>query len=211
MAAPTKPSAFQPSAYLKRPRFIGGSQPSGQLLHVGIVLQGRGREHPSRGWIIVGRIDEWADPGQYSSIETVGGPVLIVRDDAGTLRASRIFCRHRGALLMEGCGTARMILCPYHAWSYRLNGADIGGAVDVEETVGFDKAEYEFVADPAGDLGRFRLHQLQQQRTVVEGRHRAISPICSLRTTWMIWSSPGARTSRPSATGSSSLKTRWNP
>jgi len=41
----------------------------------------------------------------------------------------------------------------------------------MEETVGFDKAEYELLPI-RWRLGRFRLHQLQQQRTVVEGRHR---------------------------------------
>src|SRR5260370_38669049 len=74
-------------------------------------------------------------------MEAGGGAVLMVRDDAGTLRAFANFCRHRGALLLEGCGTARKILCPYHAWSYRLNGAVLASP-SMDDTEGFDKAEY---------------------------------------------------------------------
>src|SRR5271154_4967936 len=41
----------------------------------------------ARGWIIVGRTDEWPTAGCYRAVETVGGPVLIVRDEEGELRA----------------------------------------------------------------------------------------------------------------------------
>lgn len=95
----------------------------------------------ARGWIIVGRTDEWPTAGCYRAVETVGGPVLIVRDDEGELRAFANFCRHRGAQLLEDCGVARKILCPYHAWSYRLNGALLA-APAMEETRGFDKSEW---------------------------------------------------------------------
>jgi phenylpropionate dioxygenase-like ring-hydroxylating dioxygenase large terminal subunit len=94
-----------------------------------------------RKWILLGRLDEWADPGFYRAMDTVGGPVLVVRDDANVLRAFANTCRHRGALLLEGCGVERKILCPYHAWSYRLNGKLLA-APSMEETIGFQKKDW---------------------------------------------------------------------
>jgi choline monooxygenase len=75
-----------------------------------------------RNWIFVGRADELNNPGDYRAIETVGGPVILLRDEAGTPRAFANCCRHRGSLLLSGSGAARTIVCPYHAWSYRLDG-----------------------------------------------------------------------------------------
>jgi choline monooxygenase len=142
MTAPTKPSAFQPSRYIwKGPALSEARSLPANCYTSEAFFKAEVENIHARGWVIVGRVDEWANPGQYSSIETVGGPVLIVRDGAGTLRAFANFCRHRGALLLEGCGTARKILCPYHAWSYRLNGAVLA-APSMDETEGFDKAEY---------------------------------------------------------------------
>jgi choline monooxygenase len=142
MTAPTKASAFQPSRYLwKGPALSEARSLPANCYTSEAFFKAEVENIHARGWIIVGRVDEWADPGQYRSIETVGGPVLIVKDEAGTLRAFANFCRHRGALLLEGCGTARKILCPYHAWSYRLNGAVLA-APSMDETDGFDRAEY---------------------------------------------------------------------
>ena len=66
-----------------------------------------------RTWFLVGRLDEFPTPGDYRAIDTVGGPVLLVRDEAGVLRAHANFCRHRGSLLLHGAGNVRSIRCPY--------------------------------------------------------------------------------------------------
>ena len=92
-----------------------------------------------RNWLFAGRADELAGRGDYRAIETVGGPVIVLRDGAGSLRAFANCCRHRGSLLLEGSGNIRAISCPYHAWSYRLDGSLIG-APDMDRTIGFDKA-----------------------------------------------------------------------
>ena len=92
-------------------------------------------------WFIVGRTDELPNPGDYRAIDTVGGPVLLVRDEAGVLRAHANFCRHRGSLLLTGGGNVRSISCPYHAWLYRLNGA-LAGAPAMAGTPGFDKRDH---------------------------------------------------------------------
>lgn len=98
----------------------------------------------TKGWILVGRTDEWPETGSYKAIETVGGPVAILRDEQGELRAFANFCRHRGAQLLEGCGVAKRILCPYHAWSFRLDGS-LRVAPSMEETEGFDKKAWSLI------------------------------------------------------------------
>jgi choline monooxygenase len=142
MTAAAEPMAFEPSPYIWTGPDLSEARSLSANCYTSDAFFRAEVEHiHARGWIIIGRTDEWRDPGHYRAVETVGGPVLIVRDETETLRAFANFCRHRGALLLEGCGVARKILCPYHAWSYRLNGAVLA-APSMEETAGFDKGEY---------------------------------------------------------------------
>ena len=94
----------------------------------------------ARAWQFVGRIDE-VPRGGWLAVETVGGPVLLLREKDGTLGAFANSCRHRGARLAEGSGTCLRLACPYHAWSYRLDGS-LGGAPGMDETAGFDTADW---------------------------------------------------------------------
>jgi choline monooxygenase len=97
-----------------------------------------------RRWHLVGRTDEFKTAGDFRAIGTVAGPVILVLDGHGTLRAFANVCRHRGSLLLEGCGTVRSIVCPYHRWAYGLTG-DLVGAPAMKETWGFDQAAYGLV------------------------------------------------------------------
>ena len=76
------------------------------------------------GWMCVGRSDQVPEPGGQRA-EAVGeGGVLLVRDEHGVLRAFANTCRHRGHELLP-CGTAtqqKVIICPYHSWTYGLDG-----------------------------------------------------------------------------------------
>lgn len=93
-------------------------------------------------WICVGRADKIARPGDYF-IQTVGNEnMIIVRDEAGQPRAFYNTCRHRGTLLCENeAGHFRKtIQCPYHAWTYALDGRLIG--IPDEHEMGFDKADF---------------------------------------------------------------------
>lgn len=66
---------------------------------------------------------ECARPGDYACADLGGVPVAIVRQPDGSLRAFVNACRHRAATLLEGCGSLeRVIACPYHGWSYELDG-----------------------------------------------------------------------------------------
>ena len=79
-------------------------------------------QHP----ILMGFGSEWATPGAFRTDDYAGVPILIARGRDGTLRAFLNVCRHRGAKVAQGCGSARVFVCPYHAWSYDLSGKVMG-------------------------------------------------------------------------------------
>ena len=93
------------------------------------------------GWVSIGRSDQWPAPGDFSALEIAGHPVIVVRDKAGNLRAFANSCRHRGTLLLEGSGRAAAITCPFHRWSYGLDGR-LRGAPHMESAPSFNKADY---------------------------------------------------------------------
>ncbi len=76
-----------------------------------------------RGWYYIGRSDPIA-AGDRLVVDVVGESVLVVRDRDGALRAHANVCRHRGARLCDesGTGARGSITCPYHAWSYAMDG-----------------------------------------------------------------------------------------
>jgi phenylpropionate dioxygenase-like ring-hydroxylating dioxygenase large terminal subunit len=63
-----------------------------------------------------------AAPGAYVSRDAGGMPVLAVRGDDGAVRAFRNVCRHRGAAVVCGAGRTTAFVCPYHGWTYQLDG-----------------------------------------------------------------------------------------
>lgn len=76
----------------------------------------------AREWLCAGRADALANPGDYMTMEISGEPVIILRDREGQLRGLSNVCRHRMSTLLEGRGNTRSIVCPYHAWTYNLDG-----------------------------------------------------------------------------------------
>jgi Rieske 2Fe-2S family protein len=94
-------------------------------------------------WVAAGRADEIAAPGQFVRRSFAGADVLIVRDQAGRIRAFHNVCRHRGTRLCdEDAGRfAGSIQCPYHAWTYGLNG-QLLAAPQMDDVPGFTRAEY---------------------------------------------------------------------
>jgi phenylpropionate dioxygenase-like ring-hydroxylating dioxygenase large terminal subunit len=76
-----------------------------------------------RAWILVGHASELAEPGQYVTANVGREPVLVVRGHDGELRAMSNVCRHRASTILEGVGQTRSVMrCPYHAWTYELDG-----------------------------------------------------------------------------------------
>ncbi|WP_428032101.1 aromatic ring-hydroxylating oxygenase subunit alpha [Ancylobacter sp.] len=99
----------------------------------------------AREWICVGRARSLAQPGDYLTYELAGQPVMVVRDREGGLRAFSNVCLHRMSTLLEGTGNRRSIVCPYHAWTYGLDGR-LRGAPFMAETTGFCKDDYALPA-----------------------------------------------------------------
>jgi Rieske 2Fe-2S family protein len=91
----------------------------------------------ARRWVLVGRGAELEGPGSYLTADVAGESVIVVRQGDGTVRAMLNVCRHRGArILLEPHGTCRRtIRCPYHSWSYGLDGSLLG-APNMREAVG---------------------------------------------------------------------------
>jgi phenylpropionate dioxygenase-like ring-hydroxylating dioxygenase large terminal subunit len=94
-----------------------------------------------REWICVGRVDQLARPGDYLTREIAGQPVLVLRDHAGGLRAMSNVCLHRMSTLMQGQGNATTIRCPYHGWTYGLDGR-LRGAAGMGLNQGFRRGDY---------------------------------------------------------------------
>ncbi len=89
-------------------------------------------------WICVGREDELPNPGDYRTTRIGRDEVIVLRDRDGALRAMSNICRHRMMSLLEGEGNiSGRITCPYHAWTYTLDGQLIG-AVHMPDD--FDKS-----------------------------------------------------------------------
>lgn len=97
------------------------------------------QEHIFRkDWLCAGRADALKAPGDYLTMDIAGEPIIVLRDRDGQLRAMSNVCRHRMSILLEGRGTTRAITCPYHAWTYNLDGS-LRGAPAMMHNDGFCK------------------------------------------------------------------------
>jgi len=70
---------------------------------------------------------EIADPGEWRKLDYLGESIIVIRGDDGEVRAFANVCRHRGSRLVDGeAGCAKVLTCPYHAWSYARDGKLVG-------------------------------------------------------------------------------------
>jgi Rieske 2Fe-2S family protein len=96
----------------------------------------------SNHWLLVGHQNDLAKSGDYFLVSVAGESLVITRDQRSTIRGFYNVCRHRGTRLCEKTkGHLSAIQCPYHAWTYALDGRLIG-APHMDEVPGFDKADY---------------------------------------------------------------------
>ena len=95
----------------------------------------------SRTWQAVGRTAQVEKPGQYVTATVAGEPVVAVRGSDGKLRAFYNVCRHHAMTVMnEPCGHAQHMRCPYHGWTYNLEG-ELRGMTEFEGVCNFDRAQ----------------------------------------------------------------------
>jgi phenylpropionate dioxygenase-like ring-hydroxylating dioxygenase large terminal subunit len=89
-------------------------------------------------WICAGRVDQIPAHGDYFTIDLLGHKLVVVRDSDDDVRVLSRICRHRFAEIVHGTGNTRSFQCPYHSWTYRLDGALVGAPM--MEEVDFDRA-----------------------------------------------------------------------
>ena len=89
----------------------------------------------------VGRADSLPNAGDYTTYELAGQPIFVIRGKDGRLRAMSNVCLHRMSTLLEGSGCKKAIVCPYHAWSYNLDGS-LRGAPAMTRNEAFSKDSY---------------------------------------------------------------------
>ena len=95
----------------------------------------------SRTWQVVGRADQVRKPGDYLTANVAGEPIVVVRGQDNQLGAFFNVCRHHAAAVMtEPCGHATILRCPYHGWSYGLDGA-LKGVPEFAGVQNFDPAK----------------------------------------------------------------------
>ncbi|MFZ0315155.1 MAG: aromatic ring-hydroxylating dioxygenase subunit alpha [Candidatus Korobacteraceae bacterium] len=94
-----------------------------------------------RTWQVVARADQLVRRGEFVTAELAGEPLVIVRGSDGQLRAFYNVCRHHAAaVVMDEPGTASIFRCPYHGWSYGLDGS-LKGAPEFEGVCEFDRSQ----------------------------------------------------------------------
>jgi phenylpropionate dioxygenase-like ring-hydroxylating dioxygenase large terminal subunit len=91
-------------------------------------------------WISIGRVDQVAKPGDYFVYELLGERIVAVRDHDGRVHVMSAICRHRGMPVAAGSGNANSFQCPYHRWTYALDGRLLR-APEMERTAGFDRSQ----------------------------------------------------------------------
>jgi phenylpropionate dioxygenase-like ring-hydroxylating dioxygenase large terminal subunit len=112
------------------------------------------REVFAHAWQYGGRAEQVAAPGSYLATDAGGIPILVVRGKDGGLRAFLNVCRHRGAVLTDGCGTRETIQCHYHAWTYDLDGT-LRAAPRSDREPGFDTRDWSLLPASVDTWGPF--------------------------------------------------------
>ncbi|MBI3406875.1 MAG: Rieske 2Fe-2S domain-containing protein [Planctomycetes bacterium] len=106
-------------------------------------------------WQLACRAEQVAGPGQFVTIDIAGEPILVLRDDQGTLRALHNVCRHRAAqVINEPEGKLTKLRCRYHGWTYDLTGR-LRGTPEFEGVQEFHKEEQGLPALAVDTWGPF--------------------------------------------------------
>ena len=91
-------------------------------------------------WLCVGRESWLPQPGDYFTTSHVGEPLIVLRNREGVIKSLSAVCQHRAMFVVEGHGNARGFTCPYHHWSYSLDGK-LMGAPAMDRACNFSKEQ----------------------------------------------------------------------
>jgi len=146
----------------------------------------------SRRWLCAGRADALSGPGDFVRLEVGRESLLLVRGRDRKARAFFNVCRHRGTRLCEAESGrfAGGIQCPYHAWTYALDGTLVG-APHMAEVPWFDREEYPLVGAAAAEWEGFLFVNLAPEPEPLE---TALSPLLGRFAPWRLpWLRPVRR------------------
>lgn len=91
-------------------------------------------------WQFAGHASQVENTGDYFTFEIAGESLFSIRGRDGQIRTFYNVCQHRAHQLVSGAGTTRVVVCPYHAWTYELTGKLRAGP-NISAVEGFDKSE----------------------------------------------------------------------
>ena len=138
----------------------------------------------AHSWICVAHRSELAEPNDYVTREVIGENIVVLRDRDGVLRAFYNVCPHRGHQLLSGSGRAKnVITCPYHAWTFKLDG-ELARARNCENVPNFDPSKASLVPVKVEEYAGFVFINMdqdagtvEQQLPGLEARMRAACPV----------------------------------
>ncbi|NOX31992.1 MAG: aromatic ring-hydroxylating dioxygenase subunit alpha [Actinobacteria bacterium] len=94
----------------------------------------------TNSWVSVARVEDLVQPGDFVAATIASDPIVVTRGRDGGLNAFANVCPHRGSTIVEGSGTASSLQCPYHNWTFRLDGT-LAAAPGMANVDGFDPAD----------------------------------------------------------------------
>ena len=94
-----------------------------------------------KAWNYAGHASQLREPGSYVTVMVADQNIIVLRGQDGELRAFYNVCSHRAHELLKGCGKAKLITCPYHAWTYHTDGR-LRSAVGQKRVAHFEAKEF---------------------------------------------------------------------
>lgn len=145
----------------------------------------------ARHWLCAGREERITRPGDYLLVNIAGESLILVRDREGVPRAFFNVCRHRGTRICteERGHFGQSIQCPYHAWTYGLDGRLLA-ARHMQDVPDFDKHDYPLVAAEMVSWEGFLMLNLQAEPAPFED---VFAPLIDK---WTVWRLPALRMAR---------------
>jgi len=129
-----------------------------------------------RSWQYACPTDRVAAPGDYVRVDVAGDSYLVLRDRRGALHALSNVCRHHAAQLLEGAGCVERLVCPYHGWTYELDGT-LRSAPGMGALEDFDRRRFSLPEVPVEAWGALVfLHPGTPARSVAE----ELAPLATL-------------------------------
>ncbi len=92
----------------------------------------------ARTWQLAGHVSQVRETGDYFAFEIAGESLFCIRGRDGEIRAFYNVCQHRAHQLVQGTGNTRVVVCPYHAWTYELTG-QLRAGPNIKSVPGFDR------------------------------------------------------------------------